>query len=102
MCGLIFIILTTTYSPILLNFAFAQRGNFHFGNQGMENAGGQIGQGNAGGQIGQGNAGGQIGQGNAGGQIGQGNAGGQIGQGNAKSIGGVGCPTGPKDTSSVA
>ena len=61
----------TPYSPDLLNFTLAQRGNFHFGNQGMENAGGQIGQGNAGGQIGQGNAGGQIGQGNAGGQIGQ-------------------------------
>ena len=75
MCGLVFIVLTIPYSPDLLNFSLAQRGNFHFGNQGMENAGG--------------------------GQIGQGNAGGQIGQGNAKSIGGVGCPTDPKGTSSV-
>jgi len=66
MCGLVFIVLTIPYSPDLLNFSLAQRGNFHFGNQGMENAGG-----------------------------------GQIGQGNAKSIGGVGCPTGPKGTSSV-
>ena len=57
MCGLVFIVLTIPYSPDLLNFSLAQRGNFHFGNQGMENAGGQIGQGNAGGQIGQGNAG---------------------------------------------
>ena len=65
MCGLVFIVLTIPYSPDLLNFSLAQRGNFHFGNQGMENAGGQI------------------------------------GQGNAKSIGGVGCPTGPKGTSSV-
>jgi hypothetical protein len=56
---------------------------------------------NAGGQIGQGNVGGQIGQGNVGGQIGQGNVGGQIGQGNAKSIGGVGCPMGPRGTSNV-
>ena len=74
MCGLIFIILTIPYSPGLLNFSLAQRGNFHFGNQDMENAGGQLGQGNAGGQL---------------------------GQGNAKSIGGVGCPTGPKGTSNV-
>ena len=74
MCGLIFIILTIPYSPDLLNFSLAQRGNFHFGNQDMENAGGQLGQGNAGGQL---------------------------GQGNAKSIGGVGCPTGPKGTSNV-
>ena len=65
MCGLIFIILTIPYSPDLLNFSLAQRGNFHFGNQDMENAGGQL------------------------------------GQGNAKSIGGVGCPTGPKGTSNV-
>ena len=47
MCGLIFIILTIPYSPDLLNFSLAQRGNFHFGNQDMENAGGQLGQGNA-------------------------------------------------------
>ncbi len=73
-CGFVFIVLTIPYSPDLLNFSLAQRGNFHFGNQDLENAGGQIGQGNAGGQI---------------------------GQGNAKSIGGVGCPTGPKGTSSV-
>ena len=83
MYGLIFIILTIPYSPDLLNFSLAQRGNFHFGNQDMENAGGQLGQGNTGGQLGQGNAGGQL------------------GQGNAKSIGGMDCPTGPKGASNV-
>ena len=74
MCGLIFIILTIPYNPSLLNFSLAKKGNFQFGNQGMENAGGQAGQGNAGGQA---------------------------GQGNAKSIGGVGCPAGPKGTDGV-
>jgi hypothetical protein len=38
MCGSIFIILTISYSPVLLNFSLAQNGNLHFGNQGMENA----------------------------------------------------------------
>ncbi len=47
MCGLIFIILTIPYNPSLLNFSLAKKGNFQFGNQGMENAGGQAGQGNA-------------------------------------------------------
>ena len=74
MCGLILMILTIPHSSVLLDFSLAQRGNFHFGTQGLENAGGQIGQGNAGGQI---------------------------GQGNAKSIGGLGCPTGPRGTSNV-
>ena len=46
--GLIFIILTIPYSSGLLNFSLAQKGNFHFGNQDMEIAGGQVGQGNAG------------------------------------------------------
>jgi hypothetical protein len=45
--GLIFIILTIPYSSGLLNFTLAQKDNFHFGNQDMEIAGGQVGQGNA-------------------------------------------------------
>ena len=47
MCGLILMILTIPHSSVLLDFSLAQRGNFHFGTQGLENAGGQIGQGNA-------------------------------------------------------
>ena len=61
-CGLIFVILTVPSNLSQMNFSLAQKGNFQFGSQGMENAGGL----------------------------------GQAGQGNAKSMGGVGCPTGPK------
>ena len=67
LCGLIFVILTIPFNLSQMNFSLAQKGNFQFGNQGMENAGGL----------------GQAGQGNAGGL-------GQAGQGNAKSMGGVG------------
>ena len=78
-CGLIFVILTVPSNFSQVNFSLGQKGNFQFGNQGMENAGGV----------------GQAGQGNAGGV-------GQAGQGNAKSMGGIGCPTGPKGADSMS